>query len=147
VSGQLHAPAALPPGKSSRYPLYRRLGGPQTESRIFSLLHVVQTDSGAQPASYTIGTGGGFFSPEVKWQGRESEHSTPVNDEVKKNVNLYIYFPICLHVVVPYLVKHTENFTFFTFLLCLSSHPRGYRLNREEGLGAPVTRGAMPAGA
>jgi hypothetical protein len=28
VSGQLHAPAALPPGKSSRYPLYGRLGGP-----------------------------------------------------------------------------------------------------------------------
>jgi hypothetical protein len=27
VSGQLHAPAALPPGKSPRYPFYRRLGG------------------------------------------------------------------------------------------------------------------------
>jgi hypothetical protein len=32
VSGQLHAPAALPPGKSPRYPFYRRLGGPQTRS-------------------------------------------------------------------------------------------------------------------
>jgi hypothetical protein len=32
VSGQLHAPAALPPGKSSRYPFYRRLGGPQSRS-------------------------------------------------------------------------------------------------------------------
>jgi hypothetical protein len=29
VSGQLHAAAALLPGKESRYPLYRRLGGPQ----------------------------------------------------------------------------------------------------------------------
>jgi hypothetical protein len=28
VSGQLHAPAALPPGKSPWYPFYRRLGGP-----------------------------------------------------------------------------------------------------------------------
>ena len=28
VGGQGHAPAALPPGKT-RYPLYRRLGGPQ----------------------------------------------------------------------------------------------------------------------
>jgi len=28
VGGQCHAPAALPPGKT-RYPLYRRLGGPQ----------------------------------------------------------------------------------------------------------------------
>jgi hypothetical protein len=31
VSGQRHAPAALPPGKT-RYPLYRRLGGPQGRS-------------------------------------------------------------------------------------------------------------------
>ena len=28
VGGQRHASAALPPGKT-RYPLYRRLGGPQ----------------------------------------------------------------------------------------------------------------------
>jgi hypothetical protein len=32
VSGQLHAPAALPPGKDTRYPLDRRLGGPQSQS-------------------------------------------------------------------------------------------------------------------
>ena len=31
VSGQLHAPAALSPGKT-RYPLYRKLGGPQCRS-------------------------------------------------------------------------------------------------------------------
>jgi hypothetical protein len=31
VDGQLHAPAALPPG-NTRYPLYRRLGGPQGRS-------------------------------------------------------------------------------------------------------------------
>jgi hypothetical protein len=31
VSGQLHAPAALPSEKSSRYPLYRKLGGPQKQ--------------------------------------------------------------------------------------------------------------------
>jgi hypothetical protein len=30
VSGQLHAPAALPPGKEPWYPLDRRLGGPQS---------------------------------------------------------------------------------------------------------------------
>jgi hypothetical protein len=30
VSGQLHAPAALPPRKSPWYPLDRRLGGPQS---------------------------------------------------------------------------------------------------------------------
>jgi hypothetical protein len=32
VSGQLHAPAAFPPGKEIRYPLNRRLGGPQSRS-------------------------------------------------------------------------------------------------------------------
>jgi hypothetical protein len=32
VSGQLHAPAALPPGKRPWYPLDRRLGGPQSRS-------------------------------------------------------------------------------------------------------------------
>ena len=31
VGGQRHAPAALPPGKT-RYPLYRRLDGPQVRS-------------------------------------------------------------------------------------------------------------------
>jgi len=31
VGGQRHAPAGLPPGKT-RYPLYRRLGGPQCRS-------------------------------------------------------------------------------------------------------------------
>jgi hypothetical protein len=33
VGGQSHAPAALPPGKT-RYPLYRRLGGPQGRSGV-----------------------------------------------------------------------------------------------------------------
>jgi hypothetical protein len=32
VSGQLHAPAALPQGKSPCYSLYRRLGGPESRS-------------------------------------------------------------------------------------------------------------------
>jgi hypothetical protein len=32
VSDELHASAALPRGKSPQYPLYRRLGGPQSRS-------------------------------------------------------------------------------------------------------------------
>jgi hypothetical protein len=32
VTGQLHAPAALPQGKSPGHPLDRRLGGPQSRS-------------------------------------------------------------------------------------------------------------------
>jgi hypothetical protein len=47
VSGQLHAPAALPLGKSSRYPLYRRLGGPQSLSHTrhyFKMWSIETTD-------------------------------------------------------------------------------------------------------
>jgi len=32
MNGQLHAPAALTPGKLPPYPLDRRLGGPQSRS-------------------------------------------------------------------------------------------------------------------
>jgi hypothetical protein len=32
MSGQLHTPTALPPGIEPRYPLHRRLGGPQSLS-------------------------------------------------------------------------------------------------------------------
>jgi hypothetical protein len=32
VSGQLHAPAALPQEKNPWYPLNRRMGGPQSRS-------------------------------------------------------------------------------------------------------------------
>jgi hypothetical protein len=32
VSGQLHGPAALPPGKERQYSLDRMLGGPQSRS-------------------------------------------------------------------------------------------------------------------
>jgi hypothetical protein len=31
ASGQLHAPAALPPEKEPRHPVNRRVGGPQSE--------------------------------------------------------------------------------------------------------------------
>jgi hypothetical protein len=48
----------------------------------FSLLHVVQTGSGAHPASYPMGTGNS--SPGVKRPGREADHSPPNSAEVKK---------------------------------------------------------------
>jgi len=44
VGGQRHAPAALPPGKT-RYPLYRRLGGPQGRSgRVRKISHPPEFD-------------------------------------------------------------------------------------------------------
>jgi hypothetical protein len=53
-----------------------------TARQDFSLLHSVQTDSGAHQVSYPMGTGGSF--PGVKWQGREADHSPPSSAEVKK---------------------------------------------------------------
>jgi hypothetical protein len=46
-----------------------------------SLLHSVQTGSGTHPASYPLGTGA--LSSEVKRPGREADHSSPSNPEVK----------------------------------------------------------------
>jgi hypothetical protein len=76
VSGQLHAPAALPPGKSSWYPLDRRLGGAQNRS------------------------------------GRDGEEKNfqlpPGIEPVKGKV-----------VPVLYLVKHRDNFTFYSHSVCV----------------------------
>jgi hypothetical protein len=51
VSGQLHAPAALPPGKSPRYPFYRRLGGPQSRSGRYGEVHIFYPTGTRTPAS------------------------------------------------------------------------------------------------
>jgi hypothetical protein len=50
-------------------------------ARNFSLLHLVQTGSGAHPVSYPMGSG--FFSVGVKRQGHEAEHSPPSSAEVQ----------------------------------------------------------------
>jgi hypothetical protein len=56
MGGQRHAPAALPPGKT-RYPLYRRLGGPKGRSgqvRKFSLLSEFDPRTAQPVASRSI---------------------------------------------------------------------------------------------
>jgi hypothetical protein len=59
----------------------------------FSLLHSVQTDSEAHPASCPMGTGD--LSPGVKRQWREADHSPPSSAEVR-NVEVYLHFSIYL---------------------------------------------------
>jgi hypothetical protein len=61
VSGQLHAPAALPWGRCPRHPLDRRLGGPQTrpghggeEKNSLPLLVIEPQSSSLQP-NHNIG--------------------------------------------------------------------------------------------
>jgi len=50
----------------------------------------VRTGPGAQPASYTKGTGS--FLGE-KRSGRGVDHLPPSSAEVKESVELYLYFP------------------------------------------------------
>jgi hypothetical protein len=67
----------------------------------FSLLHSVQTGSGAHPASYPMGTGDSLPQEGggVQRQGYEAHHTPPSSAEVKK-VELYLHSPICLHGIV-----------------------------------------------
>jgi hypothetical protein len=64
----------------------------------FSLHHRVQNSSGAHTASYPMGTRGSF--PGVKRLGREADHSSPSNAEVKNEWSYTSTPPIRLHGVV-----------------------------------------------
>jgi hypothetical protein len=46
------------------------------QRKYFSILHSVQTSSGAHPASYPTGTGGGAISSCGKRSGSETDHSS-----------------------------------------------------------------------
>jgi hypothetical protein len=50
-------------------------------TRELSLLYSIHTDSGANPASYTMGTGGPL--PAIKRPEREADHPLPSSAEVK----------------------------------------------------------------
>jgi hypothetical protein len=62
--------------------------------QVFSLLRVVQTGSGAHPASYPMDTGGSF-------PGGKAEHSPPASVEIKK---FWIYT-----FITPYKAFNHEN--------------------------------------
>ena len=50
----------------------------------------IQTEPGAHPASYTMGT---ESFPGVKRPGRGADHPPPSSTEVKERVQLYLYSP------------------------------------------------------
>jgi hypothetical protein len=67
------------------------LGGPGIESRWGARLSApFQTDLGAHPASYTMGTG---FFPGVKRPGCGVDHLPPFTAEIKEGIELYLYSP------------------------------------------------------
>jgi hypothetical protein len=58
-------------------PVYRRGSIPgRRKIYFYTLIHSVQTGSGTHSASYPVGTGW-LFPREVKWPGREADHSPP----------------------------------------------------------------------
>jgi len=75
VGGQRHAPADLPPGKTP-YPLYRRVGGPQSRS---GKVRKISPPPGfdprtAQPVASRLHNKVGFKSFEhLKWLAFEDE--------------------------------------------------------------------------
>jgi hypothetical protein len=78
----------------------------------FSLLHhILQTGSGAYPASYPMGT----LSLAVKCLGYEADHSPPPSAEIKNawhytSTPQYIFMAWCL-------VKHRDNFYLYLFYI------------------------------
>jgi hypothetical protein len=91
VGGQRHAPAALPPG-TTRYPLYRRLGGPQNRSgRVRKISAFARIRSPDRPApseslyrqSYRGSSGNGIFVLKLKYVGRETGYVLVFSAEVK----------------------------------------------------------------
>jgi hypothetical protein len=73
----------------------------------FSLLHAVQTDSGAHPSSYPIGSGA--LSPVIMRPGRKAEHSPPSSAQVTKGGAI----PPLPHMSSwqrAELIKHRNNF-------------------------------------
>jgi hypothetical protein len=71
------------------------LGNRGFESRHFSHHHRVQTDSGAHPASCTMG-----FFLEIKWPRREADHSLSSSAQVNNAWSYTSTSPIRLHGVV-----------------------------------------------
>jgi hypothetical protein len=58
------------------------------EAGNFSFRYLVQTSSGAQPASYPLGIGDSFSGGKS-----EADRSPPSSAEVKECVQLYLYSP------------------------------------------------------
>ena len=80
-------------GRDSSVGIATRYGldGPGIESRWGARFSVpVQTNPGAHPASYRMGTGS-FLG--VKRPGHGNDYPPPSSDEVKERVELYLYSP------------------------------------------------------
>ena len=98
VGGQRHSSAVLPPGKT-RYPLYRRLGGPQGRS---GLVRKIFTPPGLDPRT---------VQPAAS---RYTDWAIPPPSHTYICMYIYIYIYICS------VVSYTVSIKPEVDLLCLS---------------------------
>jgi hypothetical protein len=68
----LHSSVGIATGYGAGQPRDRSSSPSRVQE--LSLLYIVQTDSGAQPASYPMGTGEAISRAGVKRPGREADH-------------------------------------------------------------------------
>jgi hypothetical protein len=80
-----------------------------SSSARFFLLHSAQTDSGAHPVSYPMGTECSY--PRVKRHEREADHSPTASAEVKK-VGAILPFPRTPSWHNAYQIRQRDSFTF-----------------------------------
>jgi hypothetical protein len=111
-----------------------RLGLESQQGQNFSLLHNVQTGSGARPASYPMDTGGDFPG-RVKRPGREADHWPPSSSEVKNGGAIppsppYAFMTQCLInwtqgqlFLLPYLFPSAFPFKIFWAFIVSSMIP------------------------
>ena len=110
------------------------LGGPGIESRCRrNFLHLSGPDTGAHPASCTIGTG---LFPGVRRSGRGVNYPLPSGAEVKERVELYLLLPLWV-----FLVCSRANFTFLPFFTFTTRHytPEDCVLHPQSIVCCPVT--------
>jgi hypothetical protein len=82
VSGQLHAPAALPQGKISWYPLDRRLGGPQSRSGCSGEEKISQLQPELEPQNPDRPVCSSAFK-ETAFRVTSVHHNTKMNNGVQ----------------------------------------------------------------
>ena len=125
VGGQRHAPTALPPGMT-RYPLYRRLGGPQGRS---GRVRKISPFSGFDPRTvqpvvsrYTdcsIPDHSEGSCPMVNRLKRGLEHLLPPNSEICNELSVY---PLRHRVSFTFLWRTGNSETLYRLLPRGSSH-------------------------
>jgi hypothetical protein len=84
----------------------------------FPLRHRVKTDSGTHPASYSRDIEA--VTPGLRRPVREPDRSPPSNAEVKNAWSYALTPPYVL--MVWYLIKHRDNFTFTLVISLIPSH-------------------------